>query len=138
MYIYNEKVTNYINKKYKNHLLLYDNASPHKSLLLRQLIKDSKNILLYCVPYHPETNPIEEFFSQLKHYIRKKSPQDYKEISKEIKNILKTNIKKTYYKSQTQARLFQCCELYESAIFNYYKLVTNIFRGAVSDNFRGQ
>ena len=51
---------------------------------------------------------------------------------------VKTNIKKTYYKSQTQARLFQCCELYESAIFNYYKLVTNIFRGAVSDNFRGQ
>ena len=36
----------YINKKYKNHLLLYDNASPHKSLLLRQIIKDSGNHLL--------------------------------------------------------------------------------------------
>ena len=96
MYIYNEKVTNYINKKYKNHLLLYDNASPHKSLLLRQLIKDSKNILLYCVPYHPETNPIEEFFSQLKHYIRKRSPQDYNEIKTVIREILQNNIKKKH------------------------------------------
>ena len=24
------------------------------------------------VPYHPETNAIEEFFSQLKHYIKNK------------------------------------------------------------------
>ena len=86
----------YINKKYKNYLLLYDNASPHKSILLRQLIKDSGNHLLYCVSYHPETNPIEEFFSQLKHYIRKKSPQDYKEISKEIKDIIKNKIKKQH------------------------------------------
>ena len=86
----------YINKKYKDYLVLYDNARPHKSLLLRQLIKDSGNHLLYCVPYHPETNPIEEFFSQLKHYIRKSSPQNYKEISDKIKEILKTKIKKLH------------------------------------------
>lgn len=77
-------------------MLLYDNASPHKSILLKKLIKDSGNHLLYCVSYHPETNPIEEFFSQLKHYIRKKSPQDYKEISKEIKDIIKNKIKKQH------------------------------------------
>ena len=57
---------------------------------------DSGNNLLYCVPYHPETNPIEEFFSQLKHYIRKESPQDYKEINDKIKDILKTKIKKKH------------------------------------------
>ena len=73
-----------------------DNARPHKSILLQQEIKENKNILLYTVAYHPETNPIEEFFSQLKHYIRKRSPQDYKEISKEIKNIIKTKIKKQH------------------------------------------
>ena len=44
-----------------NHLILYNNTSPHKSLLLKQLIKDSGYNLLYCVPYYPETNPIEEF-----------------------------------------------------------------------------
>lgn len=86
----------YIYKKYTNHLILYDNASPHKSLLLKQLIIDSGNNLLYCVPYHPETNPIEEFFSQLKHYIRKTSPQNYKEISEKIKDILNTKIKKKH------------------------------------------
>ena len=77
--------------------------------LLRQLIKDSVNNLLYTVSYHPETNPIEEFFShrryasvqqlcccQLKHYIRKRSPQDYKEIRKEIKDIIKNKIKKQH------------------------------------------
>jgi hypothetical protein len=29
------------------------------------------NKLLYSVTYHPETNAIEEFFNQLKHYIKK-------------------------------------------------------------------
>ena len=67
--------------------------------MLRQIIKDSGNHLLYCVPYHSETIPIEEFFSQLKHYIRKKSPQDYNEIDKEIKNIIKTKIKKQHLKN---------------------------------------
>jgi transposase len=73
-----------------------DNARPHKSLLLQKLIKESSNTLLYTVSYHPETNPIEEFFSQLKHYIRKRSPQDYKEIDKVIKDILKKKIKKKH------------------------------------------
>jgi transposase len=89
---YNEN----INNKYKNHLILMDNARPHKSLLLQKLIKESGNTLLYTVSYHPETNPIEEFFSQLKHYIRKRSPQDYKEIDKVIKDILKKKIKKKH------------------------------------------
>ena len=74
---------NNINRKYRNYLILMDNASPHKSLLLWKLIKDSGNSLLYCIPYNPQTNPIEEFFSQLKHYIRKKSLQDYKQIKRE-------------------------------------------------------
>lgn len=39
----------YINKKYKNYLILLDNARPHTALVLRQLIKDSGNTLLYTV-----------------------------------------------------------------------------------------
>ena len=89
----------YINQKYKNYLILMDNASPHKSLLLKELIKDSGNNLLYTVSYNPQTNPIEEFFSQLKHYIRKKSPQNYKEIYNEIKNILQTKVTKQHLKN---------------------------------------
>ena len=76
-----------------------DNARPHKSTSLQKEIKENKNILLYTVAYHPETNPIEEFFSQLKHYIRKKSPQNYNEIRKEIIDILKTKIKRKHLKN---------------------------------------
>lgn len=86
----------HIYDKYKKYLILMDNASPHKAIILKDLIKESGNDLLYTVPYHPETNPIEEFFSQLKHYIRKTSPQNYKEISDKIKDILNTKIKKKH------------------------------------------
>ena len=41
----------------------------HKSNLIKDKIENDSNKLLYSVPYHPETNSIEEFFSQLKHYI---------------------------------------------------------------------
>jgi hypothetical protein len=43
--------------------------------------KESNIKLLYSVPYYPETNSIEEYFSQLKHYIKKESPNTYEDIS---------------------------------------------------------
>ena len=73
-----------------------DNARHHKSILLQQEIKENKNILLYTVAYHSENNSIKEIFSELKHYIRKKSPQNYNEIRKEIIDILKTKIKRKH------------------------------------------
>ena len=57
-----------------------DNAVIHRSKIIRQIIAESNNKLLYSVPYHPETNAIEEFFSQLKHYIKKESPNTYEDI----------------------------------------------------------
>lgn len=86
----------FIKGKYKKNLILLDNARPHKAKIVQEEIKDSTNHLLYTVPYHPETNPIEEFFSQLKHYLRKESPQDYKEIDKAIRQIIKEKISKTH------------------------------------------
>jgi len=62
----------YIHSKYKNHLVIMDNAVIHKSKLIRKKIEDDRNYLLYSIPYHPETNAIEEYFSQLKHYVKKK------------------------------------------------------------------
>ena len=70
-----------------------DNARIHKAKIIKIVIGNSKNNLLYTVPYHPETNAIEEFFSQLKHYIKKTSPQTYQEIHKTISNIIDSNIK---------------------------------------------
>ena len=83
----------YINDKYKNHLIIMDNARIHVSKIIRETIEKSGNSLLYTVPYHPETNAIEEFFSQLKHYIKKQSPQSFNEIYKTINDIISTKIK---------------------------------------------
>jgi transposase len=86
----------FINNKYKNHLIIMDNAVIHRSIRIRQHIENTNNHLLYSVPYNPQTNAIEEFFSQLKHYIKKESPNTYEEIDKVIKSILKSKIKKLH------------------------------------------
>jgi len=64
--------------------------------IIRQIIEESNNDLLYSVPYHPETNTIEEFFSQLKHYIKKESPNTYEDIERVIKDIITTKIKREH------------------------------------------
>ena len=85
-----------ISKKYKNHLIIMDNAVIHKSKLIREKIEEDHNQLLYTVPYHPETNAIEEFFSQLKHYIKKESPNAYEDIVDVITDIIDKKITKVH------------------------------------------
>ncbi len=89
---YNDNIKN----KYTNHLIIMDNAVTHRSTRIKDLIKNSNNHLLYSVPYNPATNAIEEFFSQLKHYIKKESPNTYDDIENVIKNIIKTKINKIH------------------------------------------
>ena len=89
---YNETIKN----QYDNHLIIMDNAVTHRSNKLKELIKNSNNHLMYSVPYNPSTNAIEEFFSQLKHYIKKESPNTYDDIVNVIKNIIKTKIKQQH------------------------------------------
>ena len=57
-----------------------------------ETIEKSNNDLLYFCCYHPETNSIEEFFSQLKQYIKKESPNTYDDIYKVINRIINTKI----------------------------------------------
>jgi transposase len=83
-----------IKNKYKNHLITLDNARFHRSKEVKEYIEKIGNKYLYCVRYRPKTNAIENFFNQLKHYIKLKSPQTYEEIVRIIKQILKSNIKK--------------------------------------------
>lgn len=82
--------------KYKNYLIIMDNTVIHRSKQIRELIEQTDNSLLYSVPYHPETNTIEEFFSQLKHYIKKKSPNTYEDIERVIKEIINSKIKREH------------------------------------------
>ena len=86
----------FIQSKYKNYLIIMDNAVIHKSKLIREKIEYDNNHLIYSVPYHPETNSIEEFFSQLKHYIKKESPNTYDDIYNTIKEILANKITKEH------------------------------------------
>ena len=86
----------FIQSKYKNYLVIMDNAVIHKSKLIREKIEYDNNHLLHSVPYHPETNSIEEFFSQLKHYIKKESPNTYEDIHYLIDKLIEKKITKEH------------------------------------------
>ena len=62
-----------IKDKYKNHLIILDNANFHKSKLVKDTIDKSKNKIIYSSAYNPQCNPIENFFSQLKNHVKNKS-----------------------------------------------------------------
>ncbi len=74
--------------KYSGMYFLMDNYCIHKKAV--QIIKDTGNNILFIPPYSPEFNPIEEVFSHLKWYVKKKitplngSPDFHKLISEYI------------------------------------------------------
>ncbi len=44
--------------KYKNHLIILDNAGSHNNKYVKQAIINSSNKYLYLIPYNPQLNPI--------------------------------------------------------------------------------
>jgi len=57
-------------RKYKDHLIVMDNAGGHRNNYVWDAITESGNQYLHSVPYTPVTNPIEAFFNQVKHYLK--------------------------------------------------------------------
>jgi len=90
-----EFIKNKIAGKYENHVIVMDNAVFHKTEEVRKAIKDSNNTVQYSVAYYPRSNPIEQFFNQLKHYIKKELPISYTDITTYIRNTL-TKIKEKH------------------------------------------
>lgn len=86
----------FINKKYKNKVIILDNASSHRNKEVKELIQ-KYNKLLYSVPYQHFTNAIENFFSVLKSKLRKTKSIGYKKLVSNIIKILK-EINKDIYK----------------------------------------
>jgi transposase len=86
--------------KYKNHLIILDNAGSHNNEYVKQAIINSGNKYLFSLPYTPKTNrTIEEFFNQIKHYLKlNKKVLKYDELAIEIKNAIK-QVKKENYKN---------------------------------------
>jgi len=85
--------------KYKNHLIILDNAGSHNNEYVKQTIINSGNKYLFTIPYTPKTNPIEQYFNQIKHYLKlNKKVLKYDELAIEIKNAIK-QVKKENYKN---------------------------------------
>ena len=85
--------------KYKNHLIVLDNAGSHKNNHVKNAILESGNKYLLSISYTPKTNPIEGLFNQLKQHLKlNKKVLKYKEIKTEIKKGF-AKIKKENYKN---------------------------------------
>jgi DDE superfamily endonuclease len=63
----------------KHSVLVMDNASIHRSEGIEQICRDVGVILVYLPLYSPDLNPIEEFFAELKAFIKRhwKIYEDY-------------------------------------------------------------
>jgi transposase len=64
----------FIKDKYKNHLIILDNAGSHQNNIVKNKIIQTDNKYLFSIPYQHYTNAIENFFSQLKHYLKLNKP----------------------------------------------------------------
>lgn len=64
-------------------LVVMDNAPIHKNKT-DQFVRERGHELLYSLPYQHYLNPIENFFNQLKHYMRDKVPLNEQEVKVSI------------------------------------------------------
>ena len=86
----------FITNKYKNKVIILDNASSHRNIRVKELI-NKNNKLIYSVPYQHYTNSIEMFLSLLKSKLQKKQGLYYEDLNNNIKEVIKT-IPEGYYK----------------------------------------
>lgn len=103
-----KRLIEFINKTLdgrKNKLILMDNASSHRNPEVKQFITKSNNDYVHILPYNHNMNPIERFFNQLKHYIRKDEPMIYDDVKNSVKRATKhinKNNMLNYFKSSLQ------------------------------------
>ncbi len=83
---------------FKNKLIILDNGQIHKKEETVKIIKNSGNNLLYTCPYHPRLNCIEQFFNQMKFYMKLYESKNYNELKENLKKSIK-NIKEENYKN---------------------------------------
>ena len=75
--------------KINNSFLLMDNVKFHHSQIVKDLVANTTNKIIYNIPYNPETNPIEFVFSSIKKFVR-----DKKFISNDtLSNLIKRSLK---------------------------------------------
>ena len=92
-----EFLEQHITSKYRNKLIIIDNASSHRNPKVKELI-NKDNHLLYAVPYQHFTNSIENYFSMMKAKLRKIESLTHNEIKQNISNVIR-NIPKEKYEN---------------------------------------
>lgn len=85
-------------KNTKNKLIILDNGQIHKKENVKNTISNSDNKLLYTCPYHPRLNTIEQWFNQVKHYIKQDKPKNFNSLKESLKNSI-NKIKKEHYEN---------------------------------------
>ena len=94
-----EFLEEFVFDKYKNHLIILDNAGSHRNNYVKDAITESENNYLFSVPYTPKTNVVEMFFNQIKHYLKlNKKVLSFDNLKKEVKKAIK-KVKRENYKN---------------------------------------
>jgi len=86
-----------ITNKFKNKLIILDNASSHRNQKVKELI-NKDNYLLYAVPYQHFTNSIENYFSMMKSRLQKLDGLTHPELKENINKTI-INIPKEKYRN---------------------------------------
>jgi transposase len=84
-----------ITNKFKNKLIILDNASSHRNPKVKEVI-NKDNHLLYAVPYQHFTNSIENYFSMLKSRLQKLDGLTHAELKENITKTIRNIPKKKY------------------------------------------
>jgi transposase len=86
--------------KYKDHLIILDNAGSHNNELIKNAIIKSGNHYLFAVPYTPKSNsPIENYFNQIKTYLKKdRNVANFQELEKNVEKAI-DKVKPENYKN---------------------------------------
>ncbi len=83
-----EFLEKYITTKFKNKLIILDNASSHRNPQVKEVI-NKHNHLLNAVPYQHFTNSIENYFSMLKSHLQKLDGLTHSELKHNITNTIR-------------------------------------------------
>ena len=92
-----EFLEKFITEKYRNKIIILDNASAHKNDTIRDLV-NKHNKLLYSVPYQHFSNAIENYFSMLKSKLQKLNGLKHENLKENIVKAIEI-IPKEYYKN---------------------------------------
>lgn len=84
-------------------IVVMDNLGSHKSVAIRQMIRNAGARLWYLPPYSPDFNPIEKAFSKLKALLRARAKRTVEALWDTVGEIV------TLFKPQESANYFKAC-----------------------------